>query len=365
MIKILWFLVIFAVVVIAHEFGHFLIAKANGVRVVEFTVGAGPILLKRQGKETLYTWRLLPLGGACIFENEDGLDESEKKKKEEDAAQAQELIPDTERDRSLPAASVWVRIATYAAGPIFNFLLAFFFSLIVVGMSGTDGTKLLSVVEGYPAEEAGLMPGDEIISLNGERVHLYREVTIFSQLNQGRDVTVVYERDGERYTTMITPRYDEQAGRYYMGFSGGIYEKCSPIDTIKAAYYEVRYWIKVTYKSLFMLFRGEASVKDLSGPVGMAQVVGEVYDEASEYGILTLIASMLNFAILLSANLGVVNLLPLPALDGGRLVFAFVEAIRGKPIPRDKEAIVHFIGVIMLLALMVFVMYNDIMRLFK
>lgn len=365
MIKILWFLLIFAVVVIAHEFGHFLIAKANGVRVVEFTVGMGPILLKKQGKETLYTWRLLPLGGACIFENEDGLDEEERRKKAEDAASVQELIPDTEKDRSLPAASVWVRIATYAAGPIFNFLLAFFFSLIVVGMSGSDRTEIVSVIEGYPAEEAGLMAGDEIISLNGERVHLYREVTLFSQLNQGEEVKVVYERDGERRTAVITPRYDEEAGRYLIGFSGGIYEKCNALDTIKAGYYEVRYWIKVTYKSLFMLFRGQASVKDLSGPVGMAQVVGEVYEEASEYGILTLIASMLNFAILLSANLGVVNLLPLPALDGGRLVFAFIEAVRGKPVPRDKEAIVHFVGFVLLLALMVFVMYNDIMRLFK
>lgn len=365
MIKILWFLVIFAIVVIAHELGHFLIAKANGVRVVEFTVGAGPILLKRQGKETLYTWRLLPLGGACIFENEDGLDESEKKKKNADADAAQELIPDTERDRSLPAASVWVRIATYAAGPVFNFLLAFFLSLIVVGMSGSDSAEILSVTEGYPAEAAGLTAGDEIISLNGERVHLYREVTLFSQLNQGRDVKVVYERDGERHTAVITPKYDDQTGRYYIGVAGGVYKKCNALDTIKAGYYEVRYWIKITYKSLFMLFRGEASVKDLSGPVGMAQVVGEVYDEASEYGILTLIASMLNFAILLSANLGVVNLLPLPALDGGRLVFAFIEAVRGKPVPRDKEAIVHFVGVILLLALMVFVMYNDIMRLFQ
>lgn len=362
MIKILWFLVIFAVVVVAHEFGHFLIAKMNGVRVVEFTVGAGPILLKRQGKETLYTWRLLPLGGACIFDQEDGLEEEEKKKKQEQ--QEQELIPSTERDRSLNGASVWVRIATYAAGPIFNFLLAFLLSLAVVGMSGSDDTKIAGIMEGYPAQEAGLQVGDRLISLNGERVHLYREVSLFSQLNQGDDVKIVYERDGKRYTTTLSPRYDEEAGRYYMGFSGGLFEDCNAIDTIKASYYEVRYWIKLTYKSLFMLFRGEASVSDLSGPVGMAQVVGEVYEEASEYGILTLIASMLNFAILLSANLGVVNLLPLPALDGGRLVFAFIEAVRGKPVPRKKEAIVHFIGVILLLALMVFVMFNDIRRLF-
>ncbi len=360
MIKILLFLLIFGLVVIAHEFGHFLLAKINGIHVIEFSVGMGPKLLKFQGKETLYTLRLLPIGGACMFEQEDGLETVGQTESGKDIkAEVQEPT-----EGSFAAAKVGARIATVVAGPIFNFLLAFILSLFVVGMTGSDPTTISSVVEGYPAQEAGLQPGDEIISLNGERVHLYREVSFLSSTNQGESFEVVYERDGERYTTTIEPIYEEESGRYYMGFSGGRYEKGNALEIIRDSYYEVRYWIKITYKSLLMLFNGQATVKDLSGPVGVAQVVGDVYEEAADYGIMTVVASMLNIAILLSANLGVMNLLPLPALDGGRLVFLLIELIRGKPISKEKEAIVHFIGFALLMVLMVVVLYNDIMRLF-
>ncbi len=366
MIKIILFLLIFGLVVVAHEFGHFLLAKINGIRVVEFSVGMGPKLLHFQGKETLYTLRLLPIGGACMFDQEDGLD---LEKKEKDSAEDPEKVvsdrSDGGRDGSFAAAKVGSRIATIVAGPIFNFILAFILSLFVVGMCGSDRPRILNVMEGYPAQEAGLEAGDKIISLNGERVYLYREVSFFSSTNQGEKVTMVYERDGERYTTVITPRYDETAGRYYIGFSGGTYTKDNALEIIRDSYFEVRYWIKVTFKSLLMLFTGQASVKDMSGPVGVAQVVGDVYEEASEYGIETIIASMLNIAILLSANLGVVNLLPLPALDGGRLIFMIIEVLRGKPVSKEKEAMVHFIGFVLLMVLMVFVLYNDIMRLFQ
>lgn len=372
MIQILLFLLIFGVVVVAHEFGHFLIAKINGIKVVEFTVGMGPKLLKKQGKETLYTIRLLPIGGACIFDQEDGLEIAVKKKNEEleDAQEGEEakapgLVEEDLHAHAFHKASVFARIATVFAGPFFNFLLAFIFSLIVVGMAGSDSAVISEVREGYPAQEAGLMPGDKIISLNGERVHLYREVSLFStMMSGGEKIKMVYERDGKRYSTVITPKYDEEDNRYYIGFVGGAYHKGNALEIIRDSYYEVRYWIKMTFKSLVMLFTGKAGVTELSGPVGVAQVVGDVYDEASSFGILTVIASMLNIAILLSANLGVVNLLPLPALDGGRLVFLIIEAIRRKPVPREKEAIVHFIGFVLLMILMVVVFYNDIARLF-
>ncbi len=360
MIKILLFLLIFGLVVVAHEFGHFLLAKMNGIRVIEFSVGMGPKLLKFQGKETLYTLRLLPIGGACMFEQEDGL---ETVGKDENGKEIKAEVTEP-TEGSFAAAKVGARIATVVAGPFFNFILAFILSLFVVGMTGSDPTTILDIVDGYPAQQAGLQPGDEIISLNGERVHLYREVSFISSTNQGESIKVVYERDGERYTTTLTPIYEEEAGRYYMGFSGGRYEKGNALEIIRDSYYEVRYWIKITYKSLLMLFNGQATVKDMSGPVGVAQVVGDVYEEASDYGILTVVASMLNIAILLSANLGVMNLLPIPALDGGRLVFLLIELVRGKPVPKDKEAIIHFVGFALLMILMVVVLYNDIMRLF-
>jgi len=360
MIKILLFLLIFGLVVVAHEFGHFLLAKMNGIRVIEFSVGMGPKLLKFQGKETLYTLRLLPIGGACMFEQEDGL---ETVGKDENGREIRAEVAEPE-EGSFAAAKVGARIATVFAGPLFNFILAFILSLFVVGMTGSDPTTIDSVLEGYPAQQAGLQAGDRIISIDGERVYLYREVSFLSGTSQGESFEVVYERDGKRYTTTIEPLYEEEAGRYYMGFSGGKYIKGNALEIIRDSYYEVRYWIKITYKSLLMLFNGQAGVKDLSGPVGVAQVVGDVYEEAADYGILTVVASMLNIAILLSANLGVMNLLPLPALDGGRLVFLLIELIRGKPVPRDKEAIIHFIGFALLMILMVVVLYNDIMRLF-
>lgn len=358
MIKIILFLLIFGLVVVAHEFGHFLLAKINGIRVIEFSVGMGPKLLKFQGKETLYTLRLLPIGGACMFDQEDGLEAAEQNKSGGNDAKTEP------EEGSFAAAKVGARIATVVAGPIFNFILAYILSLFVVGMCGSDPAAIANVMDGYPAQEAGLQSGDRIVSLNGERVYLYREVSFFSGSNQGEQVKIVYERDGERYHTTIDPKYDEQTGRYYMGFSGGYYEKDNALEIIRDSYYEVRYWIKVTYKSLGMLISGQASVKDLSGPVGVAQVVGDVYEEASDYGLLTVVASMLNIAILLSANLGVMNLLPLPALDGGRLVFMIIELFRGKPVPKEKEAMVHFAGFVLLMLLMIFVLYNDVMRLF-
>lgn len=351
MTQLILFLLIFGVIVVAHEFGHFLLAKVNGITVVEFSVGMGPTLLKFTKGGTRYALKLLPLGGACMFEGEDGL-YTEKGEK-------------SEKSGAFPNAKIGARIATVFAGPLFNFILAFLFSLFLVGNIGSDPAVLGEIMEGYPAAEAGLLPGDEIIKMNGERVHLYREVSIVSLLNQGEDIEILYERYGKTYTTTITPKYDEEDKRYYIGISGGAtYEKGNALDVIVNSYYEVRYTIKTTYKSLFMFFNGQATVKDLSGPVGMAQFVGEVYEESASINVRAVVLSMLNIAILLSANIGVINLLPLPALDGGRLVFLLIELVRGKPVSQEKEGMVHFVGFVLLMLLMVVVMYNDIAKLF-
>ena len=143
----------------------------------------------------------------------------------------------------------------------------------------------------------------------------------------------------------------------------GEYIKCNPIQVFQYSFYEVEYWVKATYKSIGMLLSGQATKDDVSGPVGIAQFVGDTYEEAKGYGVSTVIFTMMNIVILLSVNIGIMNLLPLPALDGGRLIFMFVEVIRGKPVPPEKEGIVHFAGLVVLMILMVFVMYNDIMKL--
>ena len=370
---IVLFFVIFGVVVIAHEFGHFIIAKANGISVVEFTVGMGPCIFSVKMGGTKYAIRLLPLGGACIFEGEDGI-ERDTEKKEAESGEAdpqqdvQQAVANTElgskkKPGAFPDAPVFARIATVLAGPVFNFILAFLMSTIIVGSYGTDLPVVQQVSDGGAAQLAGMQDGDRILSMNGKKIHLYREISLASMLNKGEDIAVTYERDGKQYDTVIKPIYDESAGRYYMGLYGvGSYQKFGIFGTVKYSLYEVGYWINTTVKSLELLIQGQVSKDDVSGPVGMAQTVTQIYDQSKPDGIYYIWLNMLNFAILLSANLGVLNLLPFPALDGGRLVFLLVEAVRGKPVPPEKEGLVHMIGMACLMLLMVFVLYNDLTK---
>lgn len=347
---IILFILIFTIVVISHEFGHFLIAKRNGIRVVEFSVGMGPDLFAFKRGETKYSVKLLPIGGACMFDGEDGMAEEKGE-------------PD---EHSFLKANVWARIATIAAGPIFNFLTAFVFALIVVAFNGGDRPVIQQVMEGSAAEEAGILAGDEIIRMNGERIHLYREIDLISALNRGENVTMQIKRGSFVQDLTLTPRYSEEDGRYYIGLVGrGEYIKCNPLQVFQYSAYEIRYWVKMTYKSLLMLIQGRVTKDEVSGPIGIAQMVGDNYEVAKSYGTSVVIFTMMNIVILLSVNLGILNLLPVPALDGGRLVFLFLEVLRGKAIPPEKEGVVHFAGLVVLMVLMVFIMFNDIMKLIR
>lgn len=346
---LIYFVLIFGAIVLAHEFGHYLLAKVNGIHVVEFAIGMGPKLVGFHKNGTDYVIRLLPIGGACMFEGEDGLNQPEG-----------EMSPN-----SFNAAPVWARISSVVAGPLFNFILAFLLAIFLVGFSGSDKPVILGIMEGYPADEAGMEPGDVITRMNDEKIYLAREIYINTYLNGDKPMKVEYERNGELFTTQLIPKYNEESGRHLIGLQGyGEAVEAKGLSVFKYAYYEVRYSFLSTIKSLAMLVRGEASKDDVSGPVGIAQVIGEVAEEATPYGPLVLILNLANIAMLLSVNLGVLNLLPLPALDGGRLVFMLIEAVRGKPIPPEKEGMVHFAGFVALMVLMVFVMYNDIVRLF-
>lgn len=366
MATLILFFLIFGFLVISHEMGHFLIGKKNGIKVNEFCVGMGPTIFHFQKGETKYALRLLPFGGACVFDGEDGGISGEKK--------TDDLIDFSDEMKgkmgegiAFPEANVWKRIATVVAGPLFNFLFAFLFSLIVVGFSGTDRPVIQEIMENSAAQEAGLMKGDLITHLNGERIHLYREVSLNSAMNAaGEPIEITYERDGVRDTVLIVPKFSEEDNRYYIGLiGGGSYEKANPLTIFQYGFYEVSYWAKYTFKSLGMLVSGEVSVDSLSGPVGIADFVGDTYEEVKPYGTLSVVLTMLNLTILLSVNLGILNLLPLPALDGGRLVFLLIEVVRGKPLPPEKEGMVHMAGMICFMLLMFFVMYHDIMRLFQ
>ena len=260
--------------------------------------------------------------------------------------------------------SVWARISVIAAGPVFNFILAFIFAVILTAMVGYDRPVAASVEEGLPAAEAGLMAGDRIEKMGNKKIRIFREITIYNQFHQGEDVEITYSRDGKEYTVMVSPKMDEELGYYRLGISSEGYQKANILKAVQYGAYSVNYWVSRTLESLKMLVTGKVSINNLTGPVGIVDVVEDTYQESRNYGGFVVVVELLNIAIMLSANLGVMNLLPLPALDGGRLVFLFVEAIRRKRVPPEKEGYVHMIGIALLMALMVFVMFNDIRRVF-
>lgn len=348
--KIVCGILILFVIVISHEFGHFLIARMNKIEVYEFSIGFGPKIIGFKRGSTLITWRLIPFGGACIF------DDPEKLESEEDLW-----------DSSFRKASVWSRIATTVAGPFFNFLLAFILGLFVMNYAYVPSAKIVEVAPGSPAYEAGMQAGDKICKINGSNVYLYPEVSMAIQTGVGSPLEVVFEHDGVKKKVSVIPRMNDEYGYYMIGVTFGDAtekEQKSSVSIIADSYHYVRYMIKMTFASLKMLFTGGAGIKDMSGPVGVVSMVGDEYEAAKEISYLAVVVSMLNIALLLSANLGVINLLPLPALDGGKLLFLLIEAVRGKPVDPKKEGLIHFIGIALLLILMVVVMYNDIAKLF-
>lgn len=343
-IKYIVAIILFSVIILFHELGHFLLAKANGIRVNEFSLGLGPTLVGFTRGETKYSIKLLPFGGACMMEGED---------------------TQSDDSRSFQKKSVWARISVVAAGPIFNFIMAFIFAVIILGSMGIVRPVVGHVEEGYAAETAGLQAGDEIIKMNSKRIHFFKEVSMYNLFHEGEEVTVTYRRDGEKYTANIRPAYDEESGRYLLGvYAEAEYTKLGPLKTLEYSVYEVKYWIQYTIGSLKMLLTNRVSVNDLSGPVGIVKTIGDTYELSRPDGYFYVFINMLNLALLLSANLGVMNLLPIPALDGGRLVFLIIEAIRGKRVSEDKEGMVHFIGLMCLFALMILVMFNDVRKIF-
>ncbi len=352
--KIVLFILIFGLVVISHEFGHFLLAKANGIRVLEFAVGMGPKLLSFKKGETVYALKLFPIGGACMFDGEDGM-----------KAEEGELD-----ERSFLKAGVWSRISCVIAGPLFNFLLAFIAAFIMVNMVIADkdtsfrDVVVTEVLQDSPAQEAGLLSGDRIVSIDNDKTYLYEDILLFTITTDGKEVPLKYERNGEKFETLITPSYDEESGRYLMGVTFGEPAELTGADSVRYAWYEMRYSAISVVKSLGMLVTGRVGREDVAGPVGIAAAVGETYESAKEYGWDMVVQQMLNFTVLLSVNLGILNLLPLPALDGGRLFFLLIELVRGKPVSPQKEGLVHFIGLIFFMILMVFVLFNDIINIF-
>lgn len=347
-VSILLFLLIFCILVVAHEFGHYLVAKMNGIHAVEFFVGFGPKLVKWTRNDTEFSIRLIPLGGACVFEGADSFEA--------------DVEPS---DTSFLKANVWRRIATTLAGPLFNIVLAYICGVILASAAGTSIPVIQSVLPGSGAEEAGILPGDRITEINGHSIHLSSEVSFTSFYSQGNPMKITVERNGQEVELTVVPKYDEEEGRFFIGITNGQYLECTPLQSLEYGFYNVEYILRATIEGLRMLFTGQTGKDDLAGPVGMVKIVDETYDEAKEYGVGSVVLSMINIMMLLSANLAVMNLLPIPGLDGGRLIFLLIEAIRRKPVPRDKEGYVTLAGMALLLLLVIFVFFNDISKFFR
>lgn len=348
MLNIVAAIFVFGILVMFHEFGHFLFAKWNGIGVVEFAIGMGPKLLSIQKGETLYSIRLLPIGGFCMMVGEDG---------GEDMAN---------NPKAFSNKSVWARISVVAAGPIFNFILAWFLAMVIVANVGYDLPRISGTTEGYSAYEQGMQEGDVITKINGHSVKLYREVSMYLYFHPQEELDVVYKRGDETRTAHLTPKYSEETGSYRIGIvvSGQYVPTQNLFEVMEYGVYEVRYCINNVLQSLSYMLKGQVKSEDIGGPVRVVSIIGETVEETKSYGWEILLLNLANISVLLSANLGVMNLLPIPALDGGRLLFLLIELLRGKPLPPDKEGMVHFVGFAFLMLLMVVLVFNDIRNIF-
>lgn len=341
-ISIISAVLIFCVIVVVHEFGHFIVARKCGIDVQEFAIGMGPVIFKKQGKHTLFTLRLLPLGGFCSM----GEDE------------------ESDNENSFRNKSVWRRIAVIAAGAIMNLILGFILSIIIFLVAGKVTTTIIAeIVPGSGCEAAGMAVGDRITKVNG--LHIFTANDIIYELRNDEDgvLDFVVERDGEKLTfngVKFGLTVDEETGERVLNYDFKVYMKnMTAAELLPAAANKFMYYSRLILMSLRDLISGKYGLNNLQGPVGIVTVISE---SAQESGFD--IGYLLDIAMLISVNVGIFNLLPLPALDGGRLVFLIIEAIRRKPIKAETEGMVHFAGFALLMLLMIIVTFNDVKNIF-
>ena len=340
MLQIILAILAFGMLVIVHEFGHFITAKRGGVQVNEFWIGMGPTLLKKEHNGTLYCLKLLPFGGACVMEGED---------------------EDSESEHAFGKASLPRRMLIVAAGALMNFLVGFLIVLAVIQPNGPNGGYIVSTIDSVnPASTAaaagGLQAGDEILEVDGYNILMRSDFEI--ALARGADTTyeVVVRRDGEKITlpaVVLEATIEGDDGRKMIGLTFAEQPDSIGMHINMAVRTSVNY-ARMVWASLGMLVTGQVGVDQLSGPVGVAEVMATT----ASYSI----SAFLQLVAFISINLGVMNLLPLPALDGGRLVFLILEGIRRKPVPARYEGYIHAAGLMLLLALMVYVTGQDIVR---
>ncbi len=329
----------FGFMIFIHEFGHFISARIFGVTVHEFAIGMGPKLISWGKGETKYSLRLIPMGGFVRLEGED---------------------ESSEEEGSLSKKPAWQRLIILLSGAFMNILLGFLIFLFLNFSLGASTNVVQDVVPDSPAEASGILAGDEIVKLNHTKVHTFDDVRYFMYRNGGEEVTVTVERDGERKELSLTPKFAE--GAYQLGVYSAYVEHPSFFQGISLGFYDTLFTVKAVYLSLWDLITGNVGMNEVSGPIGIVSTISDVSAGLPWWaGLLNILSLM----AMITVNLGVFNILPFPALDGGRAVFALLEMVRRKPIKPEHEGYVHAIGFMLLIALMIFVTWSDITKLFS
>ncbi len=333
-LTVIYVILIFGLIIFIHEFGHFITAKLFGVTVHEFAIGMGPKLFGKQKGDTLYSVRLIPMGGYVKMEGED---------------------EDSDSEGAFSQKKPWQRFIILFAGAFMNLLLGL--SLLVAynavdpQLTAIPTMEVVAVQEGMGAEEAGILPGDTILKVDGSRVYTHLDMNL--ALDGKESVSVLVNRNGEKLNFSVPVTVVDN--RPLLGFNRNTREK-NLWNLISYSYWETFSIVRMTYQSFFGMFTGSVSVDQMAGPVGIVTEIGS----AVKRGFL----NVLFMALLISLNLGVVNLLPLPALDGGRIVFVLWEMITRKKVKPEHEGIIHFIGFVLLIVFMLYITKNDIVRLF-
>lgn len=344
-------ILVFCVIILLHEFGHYIAAKACGIFVKEFALGMGPALLRKKGKETEFVLRAIPVGGFCAFEGEDG-----------GATEEEKLA----NPRAFNAAPVWKRMIVILAGPVMNLVLGFIVVLIMMLTMEYLPTTVIHSFEPQSVSSEYLRAGDKVLSVDGLPIFTSSDISykLLSSDRKNAEGNLVFdfkvERDGEVITIpdvefMTMERQDGSTGVYFDFII--LAEEKSFTSVIGASWRESCSTARLIIMTLVDLIRGKYGINELSGPIGVGTVISTAVKHYTIEDLLYIIS-------LITINLGVFNLLPIPALDGARFIFLLVELIRRKPTKPEVEGMVHFVGMAALLVLMIVVTFNDIRKLF-
>lgn len=337
-------LIVLGIIIFVHEFGHFIFAKLSGIRVEEFSLGMGPPLISKKRGETLYSLRILPLGGYCKMSGETG---------------DGQYNPQSEDPKRFDKKPPLVRLLVLVGGPLMNFLLAILiFSLIfaIIGMPMEVTTEVGSVIRGGPAEKAGIEEGDVIVSIDNQKVESWQDMVGIIHQSSDKPLQLTIKRDGSFSTILVTPQYSPEHKVGLIGIEPTEVKSRNIgfFEAIKEGFLRTFLITKLTILSIIQMITGKASLSEVTGPVGIVKMIGE----SARFGIVYLA----NLTALISVSLGLFNLLPVPALDGGRIIFVFFELLTGRAVNPVKENMIHLIGFALLITLMLFVTYRDILR---